>query len=168
MRRYETIVIAHPSLSPEERQPFFDKLTNLISGSQGLLIKVDDWGQKRLAYEIKKQTRGYYLLLEYCGDGTLVRELERNVRLDDRNLKYMTVCVAPTVDLEKVKAEIEAAEKEKASRAESVQTETPSEAGQQTQAQPQGLSEPEIVEATPEPAENEEATDGNDERDDEF
>jgi small subunit ribosomal protein S6 len=114
MRRYETIVILHPSLSQEDRQPFFDKVNSLIPEPQGLLIKLDEWGQKRLAYEIKKQTRGFYLLAEYCGDGDLVRELERNLRLDDRALKYMTVCIDPDVNLEKIKADIEAAKQEEA------------------------------------------------------
>jgi small subunit ribosomal protein S6 len=114
MRRYETIVIAHPSLSQEERQPFFDKLTDLISDPQGLLVRVDEWGQKKLAYEIKKQTRGYYVLMEYCGDGVLVKELERNARLDDRALKYMTVCIGTDVDVDKIKAELEAAKKAEA------------------------------------------------------
>ncbi len=109
MRRYETIFIAHPSLSQEERQPLLDKLANLISDAHGLLVKFDEWGQKRLAYEIKKETRGYYVLMDFCGDGSLVNELERNLRLDDRALKYMTVCIAKEVDEEQVKVEIEAA-----------------------------------------------------------
>ena len=117
MRRYETIVILHPSLSQEDRQPFLDKITSLIPEPQGLLIKMDDWGQKKLAYEIKKQTRGFYVLAEYCGDGVLVKELERNLRLDDRALKYMTVCIDQDVNVEKVKADMEAAKKEEALRA---------------------------------------------------
>ena len=110
MRRYETVCIVNPSLSPEEAQPLFDKLTDLIAAHQGLMVKLDDWGHKRLAYVIKKQTRGYYILLNYCGNGSLVKELERNMRLDDRVLKYMTVCVAKEVDEEAIKSEIEAAE----------------------------------------------------------
>jgi len=110
MRRYETVCIVDPSLSTEEAQPLFDKLTDLIGTHQGLMVKLDDWGHKRLAYEIKKQTRGYYILLDYCGNGSLVKELERNMRLDDRVLKYMTVCVAKEVDEAAIKTEIEAAE----------------------------------------------------------
>lgn len=117
MRRYETIVILHPSLSQEDRQPFLDTLTSLVPEPQGLLIKLDEWGQKRLSYEIKKQTRGFYVLLEYCGGGALVKELERNLRLDDRVLKFMTVCIDPDVNMEKVKAEIDAAKEEEALRA---------------------------------------------------
>ncbi|MBW2109258.1 MAG: 30S ribosomal protein S6, partial [Deltaproteobacteria bacterium] len=103
------IVIVHPSLSQEDRQPFLEKMTSLVSEPEGLLLKLDEWGQKKLAYEIKKQTRGYYVLLEYCGDGALVKELERNLRLDDRALKYMTVCIDKDADVDRLKAELEAA-----------------------------------------------------------
>ena len=80
MRRYETILLAQPSLSEEERQPLLEKLTTLISDGDGLLVKIDEWGQRRLAYEIKKQTRAYYSLIDFCGDGALVKELERIIR----------------------------------------------------------------------------------------
>jgi small subunit ribosomal protein S6 len=106
MRRYETVFIANPSLSQEERQPLFDKLTQLISDGQGLLVKFDEWGVKSLAYEVKKHTRGYYVLTDFCGDGPLVKELERNMGLDDRFLKYMTVCTAKEVDDEQIQTEI--------------------------------------------------------------
>ena len=106
MRRYETVFIANPSLSQEERQPLFDKLTQLISDGQGLLVKFDEWGVKSLAYEVKKHTRGYYVLTDFCGDGPLVKELERNMGLDDRFLKYMTVCTAKEVDADQIQAEI--------------------------------------------------------------
>jgi len=162
MRRYETVVIVHPSLSQEDRQPLLEKLTNLIPEPQGLLIKLDPWGQKRLAYEIKKQTRGFYILLEYCGDGAIVKELERNIRLDDRALKYMTVCIEPEVNLEKVKAAIEAAkqaeappeaEQEVTSPVE--KTETPPE-----EASEEAVDEKEETESTPQLTDKEEPTNG--------
>ena len=112
MRRYETVFIANPSLSQEERQPLFDKLTQLISDGQGLLVKYDEWGVKSLAYEVKKHTRGYYVLTDFCGDGPLVKELERNMGLDDRFLKFMTVCTAKEVDPDQIQAEIVEAQAE--------------------------------------------------------
>lgn len=156
MRRYETVCIANPSLSPEEAQPLFDKLTDLIAAHQGLMVKLDDWGHKRLAYEIKKQTRGYYILLDYCGNGSLVKELERNMRLDDRVLKYMTVCVAKEVDEEAMKTEIEAAEeaaKVKESTAEPEESSAePVEEAEASEAQEQGPPG-ETLEPTPGEAE---------------
>jgi small subunit ribosomal protein S6 len=116
MRRYETVFIANSELADEERQLLLDKLQGLVpeAEDQAMLVKLDEWGNKRLAYAVKKQTRGYYVLMDYCGDGTLVKEIERNMRLDDRILKYMTVLKNTTVDLEAIKAEIEAAKAQEA------------------------------------------------------
>ncbi len=153
MRRYETTIIAHPSLSPEERQPFFDKLTKLLSDGKGLLIKFDEWGQKGLAYAINKQTRGYYIFLEFCGDGTLVKELERNIRLDDRALKYMTICTVREVDEEKVKAEIEVSKQQEETQSDLTQEESLSESDSET-----------LIEETPEPASDQEDASGSNEK----
>ena len=163
MRRYETVVIAHPSLSQEDRQPLLDKLTDLIPEPQGLLIKLDPWGQKRLAYEIKKQTRGFYILVEYCGDGALVKELERNIRLDDRALKYMTVCIEPEVDLEKVKAEIEAAKQAEATAKPEPQSAAPEEEKAPPTEEPpseEAAGEKEEPEGTPQSTDEEDSTNG--------
>lgn len=164
MRRYETTVIVNPALSQEERQSVLDKLTNLISDAQGLLVKFDEWGEKRLAYELKKKTRGYYVLMEFCGDGSLVKELERNLRLDDRALKYMTICIDKEVDPERVKAEIEAAAKEEEeSKPEPVQEVAAVEA--QEEAPPEETSEPttgktEVQKSQEQANEKEEAVNG--------
>jgi len=106
MRRYETIFIADNDLSEEDRSPIFDKLKDLIQQHSGLLVMVDEWGGKKLAYEIKKKARGYYVRLDYCGSGILVNEIERFFRIDDRILKYMTVVLDKDVDIETVKEEI--------------------------------------------------------------
>ena len=106
MRRYETIFIIDPDLSSDEREPILTRLNDLIPQQGGLLFKVDEWGSQELAYEIKKQARGYYVLLDYCGTGALVDEIERLFRIDDRVLKYMSVLLEKDVDLEKVKEDI--------------------------------------------------------------
>jgi small subunit ribosomal protein S6 len=136
MRRYETVFIANPSLSQEERQPFLDKLTQLISDGQGLLIKFDEWGLKSLAYEVQRHTRGYYGLLDFCGDGPLVKELERNLGLDDRCLKYMTVCTAKEVDDVAIRAEIKAAEAAKRSEVAEEEGQAGSEGEPESEASP--------------------------------
>ena len=110
MRRYETIFIADNDLSEEDRSPIFEKLKDLIQQHSGLIVMVDEWGSKKLAYEIKKKARGYYVRLDYCGSGFLVNEIERFFRIDDRILKYMTVLLDQDVDIEAVKEEIAKAE----------------------------------------------------------
>jgi small subunit ribosomal protein S6 len=110
MRRYETIFIIDPDLSEEERSPLFERLKDLFPQHNGLLVLVDEWGTQKLAYEIKKKARGYYVRLDYCGTGTLVNEIERFFRIDDRVLKYMTVLLEKDVDIESVKEEMAMAE----------------------------------------------------------
>jgi len=113
MRRYETIFIVDPEISDENRDLFFDRLRNIILQHDGFLVMFDEWGSRKLAYEIKKRARGYYLRLDYCGTGTLVDEIERFSRIDDRVLKYMSVLLEKDVDLEKIKEETALAEAEK-------------------------------------------------------
>ena len=119
MRRYETIFIADNDLSEEDRSPIFEKLKDLIQQYSGLLVMVDEWGGKKLAYEIKKKARGYYVRLDYCGSGILVYEIERFFRIDDRILKYMTVLLDKDVDIEAVKEEIAKAEETQTDETES-------------------------------------------------
>jgi small subunit ribosomal protein S6 len=113
MRRYETIFIIDPDLSEEGRAPLFERLKDLFPQHNGLLVVIDEWGDKKLAYEIKKKARGYYVRLDYCGTGLLVNEIERFFRIDDRVLKYMTVLLEKDVDVESVKEEMAKAEAEK-------------------------------------------------------
>jgi small subunit ribosomal protein S6 len=119
MRRYETIFIADNDLPEDERFPILEKLKDLIHQHNGLLVTIDEWGGKRLAYEIRKKSQGYYIRLDYCGSGVLVDEIERFFRIDDRILKYMTVLLDKDIDLDAIKEEIANAERMKAEQAQS-------------------------------------------------
>ncbi|MCD4778362.1 MAG: 30S ribosomal protein S6 [Desulfobacterales bacterium] len=110
MRRYETFIIIDPDLSDEERSPIFEKVKDLIKQEECLLVTLDEWGGRRLAYEIKKKSRGYYVRLDYCGTGKFVNEMERFFRIDDRVMKYMTVLLDKYADIELIKEEIAKAE----------------------------------------------------------
>jgi small subunit ribosomal protein S6 len=100
MRRYETIVIVDPDLGEEQRGPVFDKIRELIPQKGGLLVEIDEWGGRKLAYEIKKKQRGYYARVDFCGSGGLVSEMERQFRIDDRVMKYMTILLDEDADME--------------------------------------------------------------------
>ena len=112
MRRYETITIVDPDLSEDERKPILDRITDLISHQEGFLVFMDEWGSKKLAYEIKKKSHGYYVRVDFCGTGALIDEMERFFRIDDRILKYMTVLLDEAADIESIKNEIALAESE--------------------------------------------------------
>jgi len=130
MRRYETIIIADPDLSAEQRDPLLQKVSDVVKQEDGYLALTDEWGARKLAYEIKKKNRGYYIRFDFCGTGAVVNEMERFFRIDDRVLKYMTVLLDKDADIEKIKEEIAEAQSiaEKAKeQAEAAAAATPSE-----------------------------------------
>lgn len=112
MRKYETIFISDPDLQDQTRMDLFDKVRNIIANEKGILLNFDDWGNKKLAYEIKKKLRGHYVCATYGGTGDLVKELERNFRLSDDVLKFMTILLSEDVTQEQLEKEVlEAKEK---------------------------------------------------------
>jgi small subunit ribosomal protein S6 len=70
---------------------FVERFKKIIEGQSGTVSQVDEWGARDLAYRIEKQSRGYYTLLRYQASGRAVEELERNLKLTDGILRYMTV-----------------------------------------------------------------------------
>lgn len=106
MRRYETILIAHVDLSEDELSGLIARYGDIVTGQKGILVKVERWGKRRLTYLIKKQARGFYILIDYAGVGAVVDELERNLKIDDKILKFMTILKADKVDPESLEKEI--------------------------------------------------------------
>lgn len=113
MRRYETIVILDPDISEEERAPVFNRVSDTIAQENGFLVKLDEWGNRKLAYEIKKKPRGHYTRIDFCGTGVIVDEIERFFRIDDRVMKYLTVMHDENADVDQIKEDIARAESEK-------------------------------------------------------
>ncbi|MGD8266937.1 MAG: 30S ribosomal protein S6 [Desulfobacterales bacterium] len=110
MRRYETIVIVDPDLGEERRTLIFDRIRELVPQKGGLVVEFDEWGARKMAYEIKKKKRGFYLRVDYCGTGDLVKEMERQFRIDDRVLKYMTILLEDDVDMESIQEKMSQAD----------------------------------------------------------
>ncbi len=108
MRRYETIFIADSDINEKDRKGLFDKFIRLIAKENGILVEFDEWGNKKLAYTINKKMHGYYVCITYGGTGALVTELERNFRIDDKILKFMTILLEKNVDPETLHEEITA------------------------------------------------------------
>jgi small subunit ribosomal protein S6 len=98
MRHYETIYIIDPNQSDEDHREIKTKFISTIEDSKGAVIKSQDWGKQRMAYEVKKFNYGFYVLMEFCAGPGVSAELERNLKLDDRILKYQTIKLADKVD----------------------------------------------------------------------
>lgn len=132
MRRYETIIILDPDISEDGRAPVYERIGDTISQGNGFLVLRDDWGSRKLAYEIKKKPRGFYSRFDFCGTGAIVDEIERFCRIDDRVMKYLTVLIDEAADVDKIKAEVEHAESEKkaeaATAAQAAETSPPADA----------------------------------------
>ena len=87
---YETLFVVHPEKGPRMKE-FIEKFKKIIEGQEGAISQVDEWGSRDLAYRIQKQSKGYYTLLRYHASGRAVQELERNLKLTDGILRYLTV-----------------------------------------------------------------------------
>ncbi len=90
MRKYETLIILRNTLEEEVRVALIEKFKGVIE-KEGTVSKIDEWGVKKLAYEIEKLKEGYYVLIEFEAASTLPKELERNLKINENVLRYMTV-----------------------------------------------------------------------------
>jgi small subunit ribosomal protein S6 len=97
-REYETIYILRPDSTTDVIAQVNQKIRGIIEAGGGNLLKVDNWGKRKLAYEVKKQLKGIYLFFSYLGTAGLVEEVERNLRLTDSVIRYYSVKIAENVD----------------------------------------------------------------------
>ena len=90
MNKYESVIIVNPNLDEAALKAVEDKFTGLIN-ENGTVEKVDKMGKRRLAYEIKKQQEGYYMVFEFESKPEAIAELERIYRITDDIMKYIIV-----------------------------------------------------------------------------
>jgi small subunit ribosomal protein S6 len=91
VRIYETIYICPPNLSDEQMDEFSDLVREIIYDNGGKIIKQENWGRKRLAYEIQKFSDGYYFYFLYGGELVNIDELERRLRYSEECIRFLTV-----------------------------------------------------------------------------
>lgn len=91
MRIYEELFIIRPDATEEEIDQIVKQLTQLITDSGGIVDKVEKWGNRKLAYTVAKYDEGYYVLIQFQSSPSLVRELERRLRVTDAVIKFLTV-----------------------------------------------------------------------------
>ena len=90
MNKYESVIIINPSVNEEEMKALIQKFTDIIN-NEGKVESVNELGKKRLAYEIKKNKEGYYVIFNFDAKPELIAELERNYRIEDAVLKFISV-----------------------------------------------------------------------------
>jgi small subunit ribosomal protein S6 len=107
-RTYEILFIADPNLGEPEVDALATQVQGFVEKDGGRLQKMEKWGKKRLAYDVRRHREGYYVLLVVEGTGAMVKEVERRVKVTDGIIRYLTV---------RVDEELRKAERRKAKRA---------------------------------------------------
>jgi small subunit ribosomal protein S6 len=91
VNEYETTLILRPELAGEAIESTLDRVRDSVKKMDGTLLDINHWGRKKLAYPIEKQTRGIYIHTHYLGKDNLVAEVERNLRISDSVMRYLTI-----------------------------------------------------------------------------
>ena len=90
MNKYESVIIINPSVEEEGMKTLIQKFTDSID-KDGKVEKVEELGKKRLAYEVKKNKEGYYVVFYFDANPQAIAELERNYRITDEVIKFIVV-----------------------------------------------------------------------------
>ena len=90
MNKYESVIIVNPNVDEEGVKALEKKFTNIIN-SDGKLEKIDNLGKRKLAYEVKKNNEGIYLVLTFEANANLIEELQRNYRITDEVIKFIVI-----------------------------------------------------------------------------
>jgi small subunit ribosomal protein S6 len=97
-REYETIFILRPDTANDSVSQINARLRGVLDQMGGKILKVDNWGKRKLAYEVQKQLKGIYLYWQYLATSGVVEEIERNLRMLDAVIRYYTVRVDQDID----------------------------------------------------------------------
>jgi len=97
MPSYETLCIFHPELPEARVKELGAWMQKIIEGADGTEVRIDEWGMRDLAHLIRKQRRGHYVRLEYDAPGSAVKELERNLRINENVLRFLSTVRKPVV-----------------------------------------------------------------------
>jgi small subunit ribosomal protein S6 len=98
LREFETTFVVQPEISDEACTDLCGRLDTILESKGARRVMLDDWGKRKLAYEIQRFQKGHYFVLYYLDEGTVVPELERSLRLEESVLRFLTVRAKDRVD----------------------------------------------------------------------
>lgn len=91
MNKYELAVVVNAKIEDDERAQVIEKVNALITRFGGTVSDIDEWGKRRLAYEIQKMKEGYYYFIHFESEATVPGEIEERIRIMDNVLRYLCV-----------------------------------------------------------------------------
>ena len=125
MNNYETLFVIKPTLTDEETTAQIAKVTAVLEREGAKILAIDNMGMRKLAYPVQKNERGLYTIIYFKGAGTIVNELERNLKFNEEVIKYLTVRYSNTREVAQFEKLVRAATKiEEATKAEAPATTT--------------------------------------------
>ncbi|MBN8614336.1 MAG: 30S ribosomal protein S6 [Deltaproteobacteria bacterium] len=101
-REYELVYILNPNVDPDDAEKISNRIQEVVARLGGKITKVDQWGRRRLAYNINKFTRGIFVFVKLAGFSDLVAEIERNLRNADAVIRFQTIKLDGTVEIASV------------------------------------------------------------------
>jgi len=99
MNCYETLFVVKPTLTDEETAAQIAKIKDVLAKEGAELLATNDMGMRKLAYPVQKNDRGYYTVLFYKAEGTVISELERNLKINEDVIKFLTVKYTNTKEM---------------------------------------------------------------------
>ncbi len=124
MNCYETLFVVKPTLTEEETTAQIEKVKAVLIKENAEILATDDMGMRKLAYPVQKNNRGYYTILFYKASGETIAELERNLKINEEVIKFLTVKYTKTKEMTQFNKLVAAASK-KGELAEASVVETP-------------------------------------------
>lgn len=91
MRMYEGVILTKSTLDTEKREAMLQKVETVIAENNGKILKKDEWGKKKLAYLINKESEAHYVYMEFLADEAILKEMKRQMRINDAFLRHMFI-----------------------------------------------------------------------------
>ena len=91
LRDYETTFVLRPDMEEETREELIERIKSIITDNSGEITNIDDWGSKKMAYEINDYKSGYYSIIDFKGTSATIEELERNYKIITDVLRYINL-----------------------------------------------------------------------------
>lgn len=118
MNCYETLFVVKPTLTEEEIKAQIEKVKAVLEKESAEILATDDMGMRKLAYPVQKNNRGYYTVLFYKASGDTISELERNLKINEEVIKFLTIKYSNTKEMAQFNKQVESANKNVAAQEE--------------------------------------------------
>ncbi len=100
-KKYETLIILNPDIDEPKLNQFQSKIKDIMSKNGAELISFEDWGSRKLSYDIKKLNKGKFVSVNFLAYGSFIREFERNLRIADECIRFQTLVFNRDLEIKK-------------------------------------------------------------------